>query len=185
MTSPALLPPPMLVGVFDWPPALMAPFPSSQLRARGRRLQNSSNPPTKRRRGRPAFTPAPAAASPGLASASVLLRFRLSNRSPGFDVFFYSGHPTIFPASFISSMDSLQSFISSFTQLHREFASNSATSALPLLCSLAPPIDIHPRNIRPGSSLRVRCITLFSFLNIYMTFKHTVFPTPLLHSGRF
>ncbi|KAK5610274.1 hypothetical protein CRENBAI_007800 [Crenichthys baileyi] len=38
-------------------------------------------------------------------------------RSPSFDVFFYSSHPTIFPASFISSMDSLQSFISSFTQL--------------------------------------------------------------------
>ncbi|MED6233766.1 hypothetical protein ATANTOWER_016333 [Ataeniobius toweri] len=114
----------------------MAPFPSSQLRASGRRLKNSSNPPTKRRRGRPAFTPAPAAMSPSPASAAVLLQSRLSNRSsctPGFDVLFYSGHTTIFPASFISSMDSLQCFISSFTQLLREFASNSTTSALPHL----------------------------------------------------
>ncbi|MEQ2292184.1 hypothetical protein AMECASPLE_020459 [Ameca splendens] len=114
----------------------MAPFPSSQLWAYGKRLKNSSSPPTKRC---PAFPMAPAAASPGPASAAVLLRSRLSNRSsrsPGFDVIFYSGHPTIFPASFISSMDSLQSLISSITQLLREFASNSATSALPLL---APP----------------------------------------------
>ncbi|KAK5600313.1 hypothetical protein CRENBAI_001399 [Crenichthys baileyi] len=97
----------------------MAPFPSSQLHASGRRLKNTSNPPTKRRRGLPAFTPAPAAASPGLASAALLLGSRLSNRSsrtPGFYVLFYTGYPTIFPASLISSMDSLQSFISSFTR---------------------------------------------------------------------
>ncbi|MEQ2306806.1 hypothetical protein AMECASPLE_012020 [Ameca splendens] len=134
----------------------MAPFPSSQLQASGRRLKNSSDSPTKQRRGCPAFTPAPAGASPGPASAAVLFRFRLSNQSscsPGFDVFFYSGHPTIF----ISSMDSLQSFITSFTQLVREFASNSATSALPLLRSLAPPTVIHPRNVHPGSSLRHFC----------------------------
>ncbi|KAK5600440.1 hypothetical protein CRENBAI_019696 [Crenichthys baileyi] len=114
------------------------------LRACGKRLKKPSYPPTKRRRGRPAFTPAPATASPGPASAVVLLRSRLSNRSSrcptslgaGSDVFFYSGHPTIFPASFISSMDSLQSFMSSFTQLLREFASISVTSAFPLL---APP----------------------------------------------
>ncbi|MEQ2305315.1 hypothetical protein AMECASPLE_036486 [Ameca splendens] len=42
---------------------------------------------------------------------------------------------TIFPASFISSMDSLQRSKSSLTQLLREFPSNSATSALPLLRS--------------------------------------------------
>ncbi|MEQ2275053.1 hypothetical protein XENORESO_019464 [Xenotaenia resolanae] len=117
----------------------MAPFSSSQLRASGRRLKNSSNPPTKRRRGRPAFTPAPASASPGPTSAVLPLRSRLSNqssRSPGFDVLFYSGYPTIFPALLISSMDSVQSFISSFTQLLRVFASNSTMSALPLL---APP----------------------------------------------
>ncbi|MED6256828.1 hypothetical protein ATANTOWER_027182 [Ataeniobius toweri] len=48
----------------------MAPFPSSQLRASGKCLKNSSNPPTKHRRGRPAFTPAPAAASPGFCSGS-------------------------------------------------------------------------------------------------------------------
>ncbi|MEQ2284321.1 hypothetical protein AMECASPLE_020391 [Ameca splendens] len=114
----------------------MAPFPSSQLRACGKRLKNSSNPPTKHHRGHPAFTAAPTAASPSPASPVVLLRSRLSNRSsrsPGSDIFFYSGHPTIFPASFISSMDSLQSFISSFTQLLREFAYNSATSAFPPL----------------------------------------------------
>ncbi|KAK5600280.1 hypothetical protein CRENBAI_002639 [Crenichthys baileyi] len=51
-----------------------------------------------------------------------------------FDIFF-SGHPTIFPALFISSMDYLQRPISSLTQLLSEFASNSATSALPLLSS--------------------------------------------------
>ncbi|KAK5601600.1 hypothetical protein CRENBAI_023426 [Crenichthys baileyi] len=125
-----------LVGAFDWPPALMTPFPLSQLRASERRLKNSSNPPTKHCRGCPALATVPAAASPGPASAAVLLQSRLSNRSsrsPGFDVLFYSGHPTIFPASFISSMDSLQSLISSFTQLLGAFASNSATSALPLL----------------------------------------------------
>ncbi|MEQ2296738.1 hypothetical protein AMECASPLE_027616 [Ameca splendens] len=27
VTNSALLPPPLLVGAFDWPPALMAPFP--------------------------------------------------------------------------------------------------------------------------------------------------------------
>ncbi|MEQ2195287.1 hypothetical protein XENOCAPTIV_010258 [Xenoophorus captivus] len=88
----------------------------------GKGLKNSSNPPSKRRRGRPAFTPAPVAALPGLASAVVLLRSRLSNRSsrsPGSDVFFYCGHPAIFPASFISSMDSLQSFISSLLSSSR------------------------------------------------------------------
>ncbi|MEQ2249345.1 hypothetical protein ILYODFUR_028215 [Ilyodon furcidens] len=108
----------------------MAPFPLSQLWAGGKRFKNSSNPPTKRDRGCPAFTPAPTAASPGPASALVLLQSRPSNRSsrsPGSDVFFYSGHPTIFPASFILSVNSLQSFISSFTQLLQEFASNSAT----------------------------------------------------------
>ncbi|KAK5617993.1 hypothetical protein CRENBAI_023625, partial [Crenichthys baileyi] len=47
------------------------------------------------------------------------------------DVFFYSGHPTIFPASSTSSMDS---------QLLRELASNSATSAHPLLSSA----DVQP-----------------------------------------
>ncbi|MEQ2238880.1 hypothetical protein ILYODFUR_037822 [Ilyodon furcidens] len=157
----ALLPLPPLVGAFDWPL-----FPSSQLRACGKRLKNSS----KHRRGRPAFTPAPAAASPGPASPVVLLRSRLSNRSsrsPGSDVFFYSGHPTIFPASFISSMDSLQSFISSFTQLLWEFAFNSATSAFPLL---AVPMS-------SLLSLRVRCSTPFFFLNcflIHMPFKHAV-----------
>ncbi|MEQ2209838.1 hypothetical protein XENOCAPTIV_004659 [Xenoophorus captivus] len=122
----------------SWPPALMAPFPLSQLWACGKRLKNSSNPPTKRDRGYPAFTPAPTAASPGPASAVVLLRSRLSNRSsrsPGSNVFFYSGHPTIFPASFISSLNSFQSFISSFTQLLQEFTSNSATSEYPLLRS--------------------------------------------------
>ncbi|MEQ2293120.1 hypothetical protein AMECASPLE_029969 [Ameca splendens] len=56
-------------------------------------------------------------------------------------------------------MDSLQSFISSFTQLLREFASNSATSAFRPLRqhstrSLAPPTDIHHGNARPGSSLK-------------------------------
>ncbi|KAK5611974.1 hypothetical protein CRENBAI_004355 [Crenichthys baileyi] len=108
--------------------------PSSSYARRSVRLASCLD----RRRGRPAFSPAPAGASPGPASAAVLLRSRLSNRSfrsPCSDVFFYSGHPTIFPASFISSMDSLQSFISSFTQLLLEFASNSATSALPLLRS--------------------------------------------------
>ncbi|KAK5611396.1 hypothetical protein CRENBAI_017404 [Crenichthys baileyi] len=66
---------------------------------------------------------------------------RSSYHTPGFDVFFYSSHPTIFPASFIhGSMDSHQRSISSFTQLLREFASNSATSALPLLRSA----DVQP-----------------------------------------
>ncbi|MEQ2169110.1 hypothetical protein GOODEAATRI_021482 [Goodea atripinnis] len=138
----------------------MAPFPSSQLRACGKRLKNFSNPPTKRHRGRLAFTPAPANVSPCPASAEVLLRSRLSNRSscnPGFDVLFYSGHRTIFPASFISSMDSLQRSLSSITQLLWEFASNSAMSALLLRStrSSAPLTDIHHRNARPGSSLRV------------------------------
>ncbi|KAK5622484.1 hypothetical protein CRENBAI_002901 [Crenichthys baileyi] len=64
---------------------------------------------------------------------------RSSSHTPGFDVFFYSGHPTIFPASLILSMDSLQRFVSSLTQL-LEFASNSATSALPLLRSA----DVQP-----------------------------------------
>ncbi|KAK5600820.1 hypothetical protein CRENBAI_009374 [Crenichthys baileyi] len=57
---------------------------------------------------------------------------RSSSHSPGFDVFFYSGHPTIFPASFISSMDSLQHPISSLTQLLWKFASNSAFPLLAL-----------------------------------------------------
>ncbi|KAK5606345.1 hypothetical protein CRENBAI_022875 [Crenichthys baileyi] len=43
--------------------------------------------------------------------------------------------PTIFPASLISSMDSFQRSKSSLTQLLRELATNSATSALPLLRS--------------------------------------------------
>ncbi|MED6266099.1 hypothetical protein CHARACLAT_032176 [Characodon lateralis] len=54
----------IIFGAFDRPPALMAPFPLSQLRASGRRLKNFSNPPTKRHQGLPAFTLAPAAASP-------------------------------------------------------------------------------------------------------------------------
>ncbi|KAK5601534.1 hypothetical protein CRENBAI_024426 [Crenichthys baileyi] len=49
--------------------------------------------------------------------AQLLQRFliRSSSRTPGFDVFFYSGRPTIFPASFISSMDSPQCSISSYS----------------------------------------------------------------------
>ncbi|MEQ2225732.1 hypothetical protein ILYODFUR_020382 [Ilyodon furcidens] len=49
----------------------MAPFPSSQVGASGKHLKNSSNPPAKRRRGRPAFTPTPTATLPGPASAAV------------------------------------------------------------------------------------------------------------------
>ncbi|KAK5611283.1 hypothetical protein CRENBAI_019262 [Crenichthys baileyi] len=67
-----------------------------------------------------------------------LFLLRSSSCTPRFDVFFYSGHPTIFPASFISSMDSLQRSISSLTQLLWEFSSNSATLALPLLRSADP-----------------------------------------------
>ncbi|KAK5606486.1 hypothetical protein CRENBAI_020092 [Crenichthys baileyi] len=63
--------------------------------------------------------------------------------NPGFNVFF-SSHPTFFPALFISSMDSLQHPISSLTWLLRELASNSATSALPLLRSA----DVQPA-LRP------------------------------------
>ncbi|MEQ2291000.1 hypothetical protein AMECASPLE_008862 [Ameca splendens] len=85
-------------------------------------------------------------------------------------------------------MDSLQSFISSFTRLQFCYISiSSSPFRQRSTCSLAPPTDIHHRNARPGSSLRVRCITSFSFLNrflIHMPFKHAVFPTPLLHSGR-
>ncbi|KAK5617675.1 hypothetical protein CRENBAI_001922 [Crenichthys baileyi] len=49
----------------------MAPFPSSQLRACGKRLKASSNPSAKLRHGRPAFTPTPAATLPSPASAAV------------------------------------------------------------------------------------------------------------------
>ncbi|MED6240607.1 hypothetical protein ATANTOWER_024356 [Ataeniobius toweri] len=49
----------------------MASFPLSQLWASGKRLKNSSNPPAKHRRGRPAVILAPAATSPGPASAAV------------------------------------------------------------------------------------------------------------------
>ncbi|MEQ2240591.1 hypothetical protein ILYODFUR_016673 [Ilyodon furcidens] len=76
-------------------------------------------------------------------------------------------------------MDSLQRSISSITQLLQKFASNSATSALPRLRSLAPPTVIHLRNTHPDSSLRVRCITSFSFLNcflIHMPFRTLCFP---------
>ncbi|MED6259013.1 hypothetical protein ATANTOWER_015551 [Ataeniobius toweri] len=42
--------------------------------------------------------------------------------------------------------------------------------------SLAPPTDIQSRNARPGSPLKVRCITSFSLLYflIHMPFKHAV-----------
>ncbi|KAK5607646.1 hypothetical protein CRENBAI_008455 [Crenichthys baileyi] len=131
-----------------------------------------------RRRGRPAFTPAPAAASPGQASAAVLLR----SHTPGFDIFFYSFHPTIFSASFISSIDSLLRLKSSITQLLWEFASNSDMSALPLLRSAdlqpAPwplPTVIHPSNAHPGSSLRHSCrakIKLWDFrFNLLMNWN--------------
>ncbi|MEQ2242018.1 hypothetical protein ILYODFUR_031395, partial [Ilyodon furcidens] len=58
-----------------------------------------------------------------------------SSGTPGFHVFFYSGCPSILPASFIPFMDSLQRSVSSITQFLQEFASNSATSALPRLRS--------------------------------------------------
>ncbi|KAK5608745.1 hypothetical protein CRENBAI_020959 [Crenichthys baileyi] len=56
-----------------------------------------------------------------------------SSGTPGFHVFFYSSCPSILPALFIPFMNSLQRSLSSVTQLLREFASNSATSALPLI----------------------------------------------------
>ncbi|MED6240259.1 hypothetical protein ATANTOWER_018274 [Ataeniobius toweri] len=169
----------------SWPPALMAPFPLSQLWACGKRLKNSSNPPTKRDRGRPAFTPAPTAASPGPASAVVLLRslkpifplprlrrlllLRSSHNlpcfihlvhefSPELHIFFYSAPPGV------------------RLQFCHISISSSPLRQRSTRC-LAPPTDIHHCNARPGSSLRVRCITSFSFLNcflIHMPFKHTV-----------
>ncbi|MEQ2277057.1 hypothetical protein XENORESO_018780 [Xenotaenia resolanae] len=91
-------------------------------------------------------------------------------------------------------MDSLQRPISSLTQFLREFASAlcHVSTSSSLLCrrstrSSAPPTDIHHCNARSGLSLRVRYITSFSFLYcflIHVPFKHAVFPTPLLHSGR-
>ncbi|MED6286966.1 hypothetical protein CHARACLAT_011570 [Characodon lateralis] len=104
---------------------LDSPFSPSQLWASGKHLNNSSNPTAKLHRGRPASTPAPATTSPGPASAVVLLRS--SSHTLGFNVIFYSDHLPCF-------LHLVHGF-SSLTQLLWEFASNFATSALPLLCS--------------------------------------------------
>ncbi|MED6243460.1 hypothetical protein ATANTOWER_020562, partial [Ataeniobius toweri] len=69
------------------------PTPPRTLWASGKRIKNSYTSPAKRRRGSPASSPAPAAASPGLISPAVLLPSS-------------SLKPIIFPASFISFMDS-------------------------------------------------------------------------------
>ncbi|KAK5622234.1 hypothetical protein CRENBAI_007443, partial [Crenichthys baileyi] len=68
---------------------------------------------------------------------------------PGFDVFFYSGHLPCFIHLVHGFSPALKS---SLTQLLQEFTSNSATRRS--THSSAPPTDIHPRNARPGSSLR-------------------------------
>ncbi|MEQ2302792.1 hypothetical protein AMECASPLE_010333 [Ameca splendens] len=96
------------------PPALMAPFPSSQF------LSTCLHPGYRHCVTRPGFC---SGFSSNLLPLPRLRRLLLL--WPSYNL----------PASFISSMDSLQRSISSLTQLLRLFDSNSATSALPLLCS--------------------------------------------------
>ncbi|MEQ2311432.1 hypothetical protein AMECASPLE_020015 [Ameca splendens] len=108
----ALLPPPPLVGAFDWPPFLDGPV--SPHLSYGHVDSALRTPPNLLPSITEVALPSPWLPPRHPASAVVLLRSHLSNRSsrsPGSDVFFYSSHPSIFPASFISSMDSLQSFI--------------------------------------------------------------------------
>ncbi|MEQ2314668.1 hypothetical protein AMECASPLE_014561 [Ameca splendens] len=119
--------------------------------------------------------------------------FEQSSGTPGFLVFFYSGSPSILPASFISFMDSLQHsnyhpllsfFRSSLPSLPRQ---HFLVSALPMLNPFLGSSHCHYHRIaHPSSSLKVRCITPFSFLN-YSSFickSGRCVSTPLSHSGR-
>ncbi|MEQ2192876.1 hypothetical protein XENOCAPTIV_018913 [Xenoophorus captivus] len=146
------------------------PFPSSQLQASGKRLNIYSNFP---------------------ASAAFLLRSSLhtkastSHSTPAIPQtsLLRSSHPWI-----LSSTPNQP--LLGFSGIRLQLCHISTSSFLfhrRSTRSSAPPTVIHHSNARPGSSLRLRCITSFSFLYgflIHMPFKHAVFSTPLFHSGR-
>ncbi|MED6275503.1 hypothetical protein CHARACLAT_027062, partial [Characodon lateralis] len=107
---------------------------------------------------------------------------------PRSDAFCYYGHPTIFPASFISSMDSLQSFISSLL---------SSSGSSPPLLPHQHFLSSDNVQLAPGSSHRHSALQRSSWLVskgemyhsilflkcflIHLPFKSAVFPTPHLH----
>ncbi|MEQ2235120.1 hypothetical protein ILYODFUR_038407, partial [Ilyodon furcidens] len=149
---------------------LDGPFPSSQLRASGKRLNIYSNFP---------------------ASAAFLLRSSLHTKAS-------TSHstPAIPQTSLLRSsrpwiLSSAPNHpLPGFSGIRLQLCHIRTSSFLfhrRSTHSSAPPTDIHHSNAHPGSSLRVKCITSFSFLYgflIHMPFKHAVFPTPLFHSGR-
>ncbi|KAK5618817.1 hypothetical protein CRENBAI_010565, partial [Crenichthys baileyi] len=132
---------------------LDGPFPSSQFRASGKYLDISSNSPAKRHRGRPASTPAPAAASPGPASAAFLLRSSLhtqaSTPSHKLPCFVHLVHGFSLALHIIN--------FSASPGVRLQLCHISTSSFPPRRCSTrssAPPTDIHHSNAHPGSSLR-------------------------------
>ncbi|MEQ2250139.1 hypothetical protein ILYODFUR_036709 [Ilyodon furcidens] len=113
--------------------------------------------------------------------------FERSSGTPCFLVFFYSGSPSILPASFIPFMDSLQRsnyhpllsfFRSSLPSLPRQ---HFLVSALPTLNPFLGSSHCHyHRNAHPSSSLKLRCITPFSFSTIPHSYAILVAAFPLL-----
>ncbi|KAK5623581.1 hypothetical protein CRENBAI_011574 [Crenichthys baileyi] len=123
----------------------------------------SFDPPSKHPRDTPACNPAPATTSPGRSRQQLLFRAV----TPGFLVFFYSGSPSILPASFIPFMDSLQR--SNYHPLLSFF--RSSLPSLPRYHFLVSPLlTLNPflgsfhchfhRNAHPSSYLKVdHCVT--------------------------